>query len=273
MIICIYGAPKSGKKTMTKMLQSQNFKFYEYTSTLASDIITNKLWNDQIVTIIPSLEVWKTFYKRPFCVLFIIYAPTRCEWRVHNDDQFYKDTLAFKEKYKFTQIVEIANFDSFAELQKKAIINITDMRPEWDKYFLKIANCVSMRSNCMKRRVGAVIVKENRIISTGYNGTPNYMTNCYENGCLRCNDGEGNNIGHDYCLCLHAEENALLVLGRNDSVDSALYTTLFPCKLCTKKIIQMGIKRVFYHESYSLVDQEVKDLFEKAGIVIKHIEI
>lgn len=103
----------------------------------------------------------------------------------------------------------------------------TLLRPPWDNYFMLLASLASLRSNCMKRRVGAVLVREKRVVSTGYNGTPRGVRNCGEGGCTRCNSGgdgfgggqegvtlRGMGEGMEECLCLHAEENALLEAGR-----------------------------------------------------------
>lgn len=124
-------------------------------------------------------------------------------------------------------------------------------RPTWDEYFIEIAKLTSKRSNCIKRRVGCIIVKDNRILSLGYNGTPRGTTNCYEGGCKRCQNvtQSGNHL--DLCMCLHAEENAILYLSKNELQDSILYVTLSPCIGCVKKILQCGIKRVVYIEEYS----------------------
>lgn len=89
----------------------------------------------------------------------------------------------------------------------------------------------------MKRGNGAIVVKEFRIVSTGYNGTPFGLLNCNEGGCKRCNDNTGQGIDLDKCLCLHAEESAVLEAGRNRTMEGTLYTTSFPCLLCTKAII------------------------------------
>lgn len=88
------------------------------------------------------------------------------------------------------------------------------LRPSWDTYFLSLCTLASLRSNCMKRRVGAVLVRSNRVLSTGYNGTARGLTNCAEGGCSRCNGGAAAGTALDECLCLHAEENALLECGR-----------------------------------------------------------
>lgn len=128
-------------------------------------------------------------------------------------------------------------------------------RPTWDEYFMMIAKLTSLRSNCIKRKVGCVIVKQRRILSLGYNGTPKGTANCFEGGCSRCmhqwrdgHDKTGSNL--DLCMCLHAEDNAMLFVCQNDLEGSTLYVTLMPCIGCVKKIIQCGIERVVYSEIY-----------------------
>jgi len=115
------------------------------------------------------------------------------------------------------------------------------LRPNWDQYFMQLASLAAQRSNCMKRRVGCVLVRERRVISTGYNGTPRHLTNCNEGGCTkthsylhrftaywvcttgpRCNRGDGGGVGLSTCLCLHAEENALLEAGRERIREGAI---------------------------------------------------
>jgi dCMP deaminase len=120
------------------------------------------------------------------------------------------------------------------------------VRPNWDTYFVQMAELAASRSNCMKRGNGAVITLDNRIVSTGYNGTPFGMTNCNEGGCKRCNDNVGQGINLDKCFCLHAEESAVMEAGRKGCMGATIYTTSFPCLLCCKMIIQGGIKRVVF---------------------------
>lgn len=130
-------------------------------------------------------------------------------------------------------------------------------RPSWDEYFLEIAKLTSKRSNCIRRKVGCVIVKDTRILSLGYNGTPKGTKNCFEGGCERCinlhkspeKQSSGSQL--DMCMCLHAEENALLFVSQSDLAKSTMYVTLIPCISCTKKILQCGIERVVYIESYN----------------------
>lgn len=125
-------------------------------------------------------------------------------------------------------------------------------RPSWDEYFITISKLTSQRSNCIKRKVGCIIVKDNRILSLGYNGTPRGTINCFEGGCQRCLDTSGKTgILLDLCMCLHAEENAMLFVSKDDLLNSTLYVTLIPCIGCVKKIIQCGIRRVIYIENYS----------------------
>lgn len=102
-----------------------------------------------------------------------------------------------------------------AHLDSLALPSMHRLRPTWDTYFVRLCTLAAMRSNCMKRRVGAVIVRNHRVLSTGYNGTPRGLTNCNEGGCVRCNESAPCGSSLDECLCLHAEENALLELGRD----------------------------------------------------------
>jgi len=123
--------------------------------------------------------------------------------------------------------------------------------PDSDTYYMGIAFAVREKANCTGNRVGAVIVKENRVISTGYNGVPEGMTNCLDGGCLRCRNPQGqfrSGTGYDLCICVHAEQNALLSAARfGISVqDATLYTTMQPCFGCAKEMLQAKIQRVLY---------------------------
>jgi len=147
-------------------------------------------------------------------------------------------------------------------------------RPSWDEYFLNIAKVVASRSNCMKRKVAAVIVKDKRIISTGYNGTPRGVPNCDEGGCPRCNSFSDSGARLDECLCSHGEENAIVQAAYHGiSIKGAtLYCTLSPCLICTKMIINSGIEEVVYNKDYPL-GEVTRDLFEKAGINLRQHHI
>lgn len=144
------------------------------------------------------------------------------------------------------------------------------LRPSWDAYFMSLATLAAERTNCMKRRVGCVIARNKRVIATGYNGTPSGVKNCSDGGCGRCNGvqtGSGN--GLDLCLCLHAEENAIIEAGRERCEGSTLYTNLFPCILCAKKIVQAGITRIVFENHYALDDHASKSLLRAGGVVVE----
>ncbi len=147
-------------------------------------------------------------------------------------------------------------------------------RPDWDDYFLGIAKVVALRSNCIKRKVAAVIVKDKRIIATGYNGTPRGVKNCSEGGCPRCNHIDPSGKGLDECVCSHAEENAIVQSAYHgvSIKDSVIYTTFSPCLMCTKMIINAGIREVVYNIDYPLSAVSIQ-LLKEAGITAKKLSL
>jgi len=146
-------------------------------------------------------------------------------------------------------------------------------RPDWDLYFMDIADVVASRSNCSRRHVAAVIVKDNRIISTGYNGTPRGIKNCFEGGCPRCSSDTLTGEKLDECICSHGEENAIVQAAYHGiSVkDGVMYTTYSPCLLCAKMIINAGIAEVVYKERYS-IDAISMSLLKEAGVEIRALK-
>ena len=147
-------------------------------------------------------------------------------------------------------------------------------RPSWDEYFMNIAKVVATRSNCMKRKVAAIIVKDRRVISTGYNGTPRGAKNCNEGGCPRCNSMAESGTALDECLCCHGEENAITQAAYHGTSlkGSTLYTTLAPCLLCTKMIINSGIAEVVYNQDYPL-NQRALSLLTECGVALRRHKI
>ncbi len=125
-------------------------------------------------------------------------------------------------------------------------------RPSWDEYFGSIVNQVATRSTCLRRRVGAVIVKEKRILSTGYNGAPSGIRHCVDVGCLREESGVASGERHELCRGLHAEQNSIIQAALHGvSIQGAtIYTTHQPCILCAKMIVNSGIERVCYLNPY-----------------------
>jgi dCMP deaminase len=153
-------------------------------------------------------------------------------------------------------------------------MEVSFKRPSWDQYFMDIAKQVAARSNCMKRQVAAVIVSDKRIISTGYNGTPRGVKNCNEGGCPRCNGFSESGKNLEECLCSHGEENAIVQASYHGIAikDATLYTTYSPCLLCSKMIINGGIRRVVFNEAYPLNDTATR-MLKEAGVDLVKIKV
>jgi len=147
-------------------------------------------------------------------------------------------------------------------------------RPSWDEYFMNIAKVVASRSNCMKRKVAALIVKDKRVISTGYNGTPRGTRNCNEGGCPRCNSMAASGTALEECLCSHGEENAIVQASYHgvSLKDAIIYSTFAPCLQCSKMIINSGIREVIYNMDYPL-NESAFGLFQEAGVFIRKLKV
>ncbi|HCU25546.1 MAG TPA: hypothetical protein DF383_11075 [Deltaproteobacteria bacterium] len=145
-------------------------------------------------------------------------------------------------------------------------------RPTWDVYFMGIAKMVALRSNCLKRKVAALIVRDRRIISTGYNGTPRGVKNCNEGGCPRCNSFGKSGVGLEECYCSHAEENSITQAAYHGVTikGGSLYTTFSPCLICTKMIINSGIIEVVYNAEYPMGEQAIA-LLQETGIEVRQL--
>ncbi|MFH1715454.1 MAG: cytidine/deoxycytidylate deaminase family protein [Elusimicrobiota bacterium] len=140
------------------------------------------------------------------------------------------------------------------------------MRPSWDEYFMSIAKEVAKRSTCTRRNVGAVLVKDKRILATGYNGTVRDLDHCDAVGCIREKKKIESGTRHELCRGLHAEQNALLFASSYglDTKHSVLYSTIQPCIMCAKMIVQSGIKKVVYIGDYP--DVFALDIFKEANV-------
>jgi dCMP deaminase len=171
--------------------------------------------------------------------------------------------------------VVIQNDGSLADLHAKldqmlpALLSNFD-RPDWDEYFLNIAKVVASRSNCIKRKVAAIIVRDRRVITTGYNGTPRGARNCNEGGCPRCNSMAKSGTSLEECLCCHGEENAITQAAYHGTSlkGATLYTTFAPCLLCTKMIINSGIAEVVYNQDYPLNERALA-LLKECGVLLR----
>lgn len=165
-------------------------------------------------------------------------------------------------------------FENLHEVLRETLRTIanTQPRPDWHVYFMGIAKVTALRSNCLKRKVAAVIVKDKRIISTGYNGTPRGIKNCNEGGCPRCHSlGEsGKNL--DTCICSHAEENAIVQSAYHGVgiKDATIYSTFSPCLQCTKMIINAGLREVVYQTAYPMESVSLQ-LLREAGVLVTQV--
>lgn len=246
-------------------------------------------WSQSFVTMAQlTPEELATFTKRPFFLLVGVTGKINArfnrykqinasadldEFISRSESMIYDDDGALLHKFEHCQLklVNETRDDQTlrSQLRDLHLENPERLRPNWDAYFMSLADLAALRSNCMKRRVGAVIVRENRVIATGYNGTPRHFKNCNEGGCARCNAGDSCGTALSTCLCLHAEENALLESGRDRIGDNAtLYCNTCPCLTCSIKIVQAGIRQVVYSQSYSM-DTMSAEVFHQAGITLR----
>jgi len=130
---------------------------------------------------------------------------------------------------------------------------MTDTRPSWDEYFMGITEMVAQRSTCLRRKVGAILVRDKRIIATGYNGAPAKVSHCLDVGCLREQQGIPSGERHELCRGLHAEQNAIIQAALHGfSIEgSTLYCTNMPCSICSKMLINARIEKIYYKEGYA----------------------
>lgn len=146
------------------------------------------------------------------------------------------------------------------------------MRPSWDEYFMNMVEIVKTRSTCLRRQVGAIIVKDKRILASGYNGAPSGVRHCDEVGCLREQMHIPSGQRQELCRAIHAEQNAIAqaaVMGVSVK-DATIYITTQPCVICAKMIINAGIKRIVYKGDYP--DTLAMDLLREAGIEVARFD-
>lgn len=145
-------------------------------------------------------------------------------------------------------------------------------RPDWDEYFMELAEVVKKRADCLRRRVGCLLVKDKRIITTGYNGTPHNILNCSQGGCLRCQKRERGELKsgekEEGCICIHAEQNAIIQAAYQgiSTKGATLYSTTNPCSSCAKMLINSGIIKVMCRIEHH--DTEGIELLKKAKIEV-----
>lgn len=300
MLIGISGTISSGKKEVVRYLTFQGFQLigldaaddvvHSFDSTDALVDFATGRWRDNFVLYIDDGGLLEILQKRPFFLHISVDAPIQMRYKRHlskhnisleefvakNDAALYRTPWPMMEINNHAQVKIINTLDLVTDLfVKLSELNLMDkerLRPSWDLYFMRLADLAALRSNCMKRRVGAVIVRKSRVVATGYNGTPRHLTNCNEGGCPRCNNGQGLGASLSTCLCLHAEENALLEAGRDRMGDDlVVYCNTCPCLTCSIKIIQSGIKEVVYAQSY-LMDEASHRVMREAGVILRQFQ-
>jgi dCMP deaminase len=143
-------------------------------------------------------------------------------------------------------------------------------RPTLDQYFMEIATVVAKRSTCLRNQVGALFVKNKRILSTGYNGAPSGLEHCDVVGCAR--EGVASGTRHELCRAVHAEQNAIIQAALHGiSIEGAtLYCTHQPCVLCAKMMINARLTKVVYQQSYP--DETALDFLQQAGIEVVRVK-
>ncbi|KAK5115780.1 hypothetical protein LTR62_000869 [Meristemomyces frigidus] len=263
------------------------------TVTQLVDYATQHWQSNFTTTSIHDEAVLEALSHRPFFVLVHIDAPLATRWTrfkdrcanasltpptleqfvLRNDDYLFqlgtgRATLASKAQIKLLNSTSSLS-NLWTALEAQDLTNPDRMRPTWDHYFMTLASLAARRSNCMRRQVGCVLVREKRVMATGYNGTPRNVTNCNEGGCPRCNGVSGGGSSLSTCLCIHAEENALLEAGRERVGGGAvLYCNTCPCLTCSIKIVQVGITEVVFNKSYYM-DSEAAKIFKEAGVKLR----
>ncbi len=142
-------------------------------------------------------------------------------------------------------------------------------RPTWDQYFMELTGVVASRSTCLRRRVGALIVRDKRILATGYNGAPSGLPHCLDVGCLRDQMNIPSGERQELCRGLHAEQNAIIQAGLHGVSlrGGTIYVTLAPCTTCAKMIINAGLKRVVYRDVYA--NELAMKLMAEAGLEVQ----
>ncbi|KAL8923803.1 MAG: hypothetical protein Q9172_002984 [Xanthocarpia lactea] len=232
--------------------------------------VTTDIWNETVL---------EKLLRRPSFFLVSVDAPLSLRWRrcrmrcaslgqpapsleefvERNDDHLYDQNSGLARLIDRAEVRLVNRSDDREQLHQTLeeldLPNEQRLRPNWDQYFMQLASLAAQRSNCMKRRVGCVLVREKRVISTGYNGTPRNLKNCNEGGCSRCNDGTMAGVGLSTCLCIHAEENALLEAGRERIREGI-------------KITQVGISEVVYSQGYGM-DTETAAVFAEGGVKLR----
>ena len=144
-------------------------------------------------------------------------------------------------------------------------------RPSWNDYFMGIADLVAGRATCIRRKVGAVLVKDRRILCSGYNGAPAGLPHCGETGCLRRQLNVPSGVKHELCRGVHAEQNVIIQAAYHGVAvaGASLYCTNQPCSICAKMLVNAGIQEIYFRDGYD--DPLALDMFDRAGVTLTKI--
>lgn len=265
---------------------NSNTKQVPLSSIAALDEYVLRNWLENFVVTTNDCTHLDLLCKRPYTLHLHINSPLLTRYNRMNRKCGPKSAISIEKFLKMDDAVRVSelcrranvfveNFDCNdineyldSLLEKLGPMSSERVRPSWTSYFMKLSDLAAQRSNCMKRRVGCVLVKGNVVVSTGYNGTPRGMPNCNEGGCTRCNEGHGSGASLATCLCLHAEENAIIEAGRARTVGCTLFCNTCPCLTCSVKIVQSGIKNVVYSQSY-FMDEKSKHILQQGGVTVE----
>lgn len=226
-----------------------------------------KDWTKNYVIVpIPTTKAIQEILKNMRIVLYKVEAPLdiRVERAGGMDkiQDFVEKTAIYEKrmtnscKIEFERLI-LNNHKLVADLIVKELApfnfsNFAIVRPDWERYFMLLAKLVASRTNCMKRAVGCVITRDDRVVSTGYNGTPYGMPNCLDGGCARCNSYGPSGQGLEECYCIHAEANAVIEAGRKKTIGATAYVTTIPCLSCAKLLVQSGIIKIVFDQDYDM---------------------
>lgn len=300
MIIAMTGLKGSGKTTIARYIEKKGFARVTPPNMVANnDSFFKKLAPDMnyVVDPVTGLEQLEIIKRQDDMVVVRVEAPAELRLerlmdqrkQTETKEYSYDEVLEFEKtilddeegvKQRLLQLAKttniiIRNDNNLEMLYKKVDQMMADLgkkftfkKPSDDNFFMEIARLVAKKARCVKRKAGAVIVKNKRILVMGFDDTPRHVLHCDENGCPACNDTNISSL-HP-CLCSHAEENAIIQAAYHgiSTQDATLYTTETPCLACTKMIINAGVKEIIFNQEYPLAEMAYA-LLQQAEISVK----
>ncbi|KAI5190309.1 dCMP deaminase [Nematocida sp. AWRm77] len=273
MLFCIISILPLACKNMLEGLAKHGVVPTHTQDGFKTELAANTFWMENKATILHAPSEWKKICRKPGTLLVYVHPKnTNPGIEALRAEEYARHSLQMMD-IRNGLFLNASNYLEVLEEDELSLQKILshNPRPSWEEYFMSIAETVSLRSNCMKRKVGAVIVKNNRIVATGYNGTATGSLNCNQGGCQRCNDNVKQGSHLSDCFCVHAEESAFLDAGSNRCAGADLYTTVFPCIQCSRKIIQMNISKVYY--MYEYVDNNnIREYFSKHNVGMEKLK-